>query len=85
MTSLESLLPLKNVTAAGNHLTTLKGLGAVPPASRQISHLPVACKDYTEFGLAVDGAIISAAGAVNDIKKVGPTGSNFFVADDQRL
>ena len=31
------------------------------------------------FGLAVDGSIFSAAGAVNDIKKVGPTGSNFFL------
>ena len=28
------------------------GLGAVPPASRQISHLPVACQGFTFFGMS---------------------------------
>ena len=28
------------------------GLGAVPPASRQISHLPVACQNFRFFGMS---------------------------------
>ena len=48
------LIRLENVSIFYGKEGRLDGgdWGAVPPASRQISHLPVCCQDFTFFGLS---------------------------------